>query len=358
MIDFIGKSFLWIGGFVLLFLFVIATDVGWFLLRIFMGLFLFLAATTVLGELGISEWGPKFKALSSEGKFLVLGAFFFFGLWLLVQYNESQDIVELQSQKEEEEIQRLLNREKNLQEFYDTYEYSGINQSEAIVVVLGNKNNDILNFKYLEGKNNPKLLGELEVNFKNIIKEFENIYETDERTISNLKFGYSLHFRFGNSYGDDSYAITDIPYVHVDEMFKEDNDKYRIENIKNLLRENNINIEVLGYESVEKLLETGDILQGLFNTKICEMKTKTNESILSTIEPIFFYISKRESTVKRSSDIYLDLDFSKKYIGMDSLIFGKSEPIFFSSYGLNQWNLRHIQLCDFSAITGLYSGSQ
>lgn len=113
MIDFIGKSFLWIGGFVLLFLFVIATDVGWFLLRIFMGLFLFLAATTVLGELGISEWGPKFKALSSEGKFLVLGAFFFFGLWLLVNYDVVNNITTNINQSSVESVNQKIKQTRS-----------------------------------------------------------------------------------------------------------------------------------------------------------------------------------------------------------------------------------------------------
>jgi len=113
MNDFIGKSFLWIGGFVLLFLFVIATDVGEFLFRIFMGLFLLLAAATLLGELGILDWGTKFKAFSSEGKILVLGAFFFFGLWLLVQYdvvnNITTNINESNIQSDNQKIRQARN---------------------------------------------------------------------------------------------------------------------------------------------------------------------------------------------------------------------------------------------------------
>lgn len=113
MIDFIGRSIFWIGGIVLLFLFVIATDVGWLLLQIFMGLFLLLAAATLLGELGISDWGTKFKALSSEGKILVLGAFLFFGLWLLVQYdvvnNITTNINESNIQSDNQKIRQARN---------------------------------------------------------------------------------------------------------------------------------------------------------------------------------------------------------------------------------------------------------
>ena len=285
--------------------------------------------------------------------------------------NERLEAIELQNLKEEEETQRLLNNEKNLQEFYDTYEYSGINQLDATVVILGSKNNDTLNIKYFEDKNNPRLLGELEVNFKNIISSVENKYDTDENELNNgIKFGYSLLFGYGNFYiDDDPYTITTIPYVPFDDAQEEELKKIRIEDIKNKLRRENINIKVLGYESAEELFETYDF--GLFNTKICEMKTKTNESILSTIEPIFFYINQwtvpKETTLIRSRDIYLDLDFNKMYIAMDSEIFperywwdgysGSIEPMFFSDQSLNKWNLEHIQLCDFNAITGLYPGS-
>jgi len=106
--NFIGKSFLWIWGFVTLFLFVTATDVGEFLFRIFMGLFLLLAAATLLGELGILDWGTKFKALSTEGKFLVLGAFFFFGLWLLVQYDVVNNITTNINQSSVESIDNVF----------------------------------------------------------------------------------------------------------------------------------------------------------------------------------------------------------------------------------------------------------
>ena len=285
--------------------------------------------------------------------------------------NERLEAIELQNLKEEEETQRLLNNEKNLQEFYDTYEYSGINQLDATVVILGSKNNDTLNIKYFEDKNNPRLLGELEVNFKNIISSVENKYDTDENELNNgIKDGYSLLFGYGNFYlHDDPYRITTIPYVPYDDPYKEDNERIGIEHIKNTLREENINIKVLGYESAEELFETNDF--GLFNTKICEMKTKTNESILSTIEPIFFYVNQwtlpKETTLIRSHDIYLDLDFNKMYIAMDSEIFperywwdgysGSIEQMFFSDQTLNKWNLKHIQLCDFNAITGLYPGS-
>ena len=108
MSNFIGKSFLWIWGFVTLFLFVTATDVGEFLFRIFMGLFLLLAAATLLGELGILDWGTKFKALSTEGKFLVLGAFFFFGLWLLVQYDVVNNITTNINQSSVESIDNVF----------------------------------------------------------------------------------------------------------------------------------------------------------------------------------------------------------------------------------------------------------
>ena len=285
--------------------------------------------------------------------------------------NERLEAIELQNLKEEEETQRLLNNEKNLQEFYDTYEYSGINQLDATVVILGSKNNDTLNIKYFEDKNNPRLLGELEVNFKNIISSVENKYDTDENELNNgIKFGYSLLFGYGNFYiHDDPYEITTIPYVRFDDAQEEVIKKIRIENIKDQLSRENINIKVLGYESAEELFETYDF--GLFNTKICEMKTKTNESILSTIEPIFFYINQwtvpKETTKIKSRDIYLDLDFNKMYIAMDSEIFperywwdgysGNNEPMFFSDQTLNKWNLKHIQLCDFNAITGLYPGS-
>ena len=118
MNNFIGKSFVWIGGFVLLFLFVIGTDVGGFLFRIFIGLFLFLAAATLLGELGILDWGTKFKALSSKGKFLVLGVFFFFGLWLFVQYdvvnNFRADINESNIQSNNAKIRQARNDIDNI----------------------------------------------------------------------------------------------------------------------------------------------------------------------------------------------------------------------------------------------------
>ena len=118
MNDFIGKFFLWIGSFVLLVLFVIGTDVGEFLLRIFLGLFLLLAAGTLLGELGILDWGTKFKALSSKGKFLVLGVFFFFGLWLFVQYdvvnNFRADINESNIQSNNAKIRQARNDIDNI----------------------------------------------------------------------------------------------------------------------------------------------------------------------------------------------------------------------------------------------------
>ena len=285
--------------------------------------------------------------------------------------NERIEAIELQNLKEEEETQRLLNNEENLQKFYDTYEYSGINQLEATVVILKSKNDDTLNFKYFEDRNNPKLLGELEVNFKNIISSIENKYDSDENELNNgIKFGYSLLFGYGNFYiNDDIFTITTIPYVPFDDLYKEDNEKFRIEDIKDKLKKANINIKVLGYESAEELFETYDF--GLFNTKICEMKTKTNESILSTIEPIFFYVNQwtlpKETTLIKSHDIYLDLDFNKIYIAIDSEIFpesywwdgysGSIEQMFFSDQSLNKWNLEHIQLCDFNAITGLYPGS-
>jgi len=106
--NFIGKSFLWIWGFVTLFLFVTATDVGEFLFRIFMGLFLLLAAAALLGGLGILDRGTKFKALSTEGKFLVLGAFFFFGLWLLVQYDVVNNITTNINQSSVESIDNVF----------------------------------------------------------------------------------------------------------------------------------------------------------------------------------------------------------------------------------------------------------
>ena len=108
MSNFIGKSFLWIWGFVTLFLFVTATDVGEFLFRIFMGLFLLLAAAALLGGLGILDRGTKFKALSTEGKFLVLGAFFFFGLWLLVQYDVVNNITTNINQSSVESIDNVF----------------------------------------------------------------------------------------------------------------------------------------------------------------------------------------------------------------------------------------------------------
>ena len=108
MSNFIGKSFLWIWGFVTLFVFIAATDVGEFLFRIFMGLFLLLAAGALLGELGILDWGTKFKALSTEGKFLVLGAFFFFGLWLLVQYDVVNNITTNINQSSVESIDNVF----------------------------------------------------------------------------------------------------------------------------------------------------------------------------------------------------------------------------------------------------------
>ena len=283
--------------------------------------------------------------------------------------NERLEAIELQNLKEEEETQRLLNNKKNLQEFYDTYEYSGINQLDATVVILGSKNNDTLNIKYFEDKNNPRLLGELKVNFKNIISSVENKYDTDENELNNgIKFGYSLLFGYGNFIiDDDLFTIATIPYVPP--FDDPDYEKIKIETIKEKLKKANINIKVLGYESAEELFETYDF--GLFNTKICEMKTKTNESIISTIEPIFFYVNQwtvpKETTLIRSLDIYLDLDFNKMYIAMDSEIFpemywwdgysGSIEQMFFSDQSLNKWNLEHIQLCDFNAITGLYPGS-
>ena len=108
MSNFIGKSFLWIWGFVTLFVFIAATDVGEFLFRIFMGLFLLLAAGALLGELGILDRGTKFKALSTEGKFLVLGAFFFFGLWLLVQYDVVNNITTNINQSSVESIDNVF----------------------------------------------------------------------------------------------------------------------------------------------------------------------------------------------------------------------------------------------------------
>jgi len=106
--NFIGKSFLWIWGFVTLFVFIAATDVGGFLFRIFMGLFLLLAAAALLGGLGILDRGTKFKALSTEGKFLVLGAFFFFGLWLLVQYDVVNNITTNINQSSVESIDNVF----------------------------------------------------------------------------------------------------------------------------------------------------------------------------------------------------------------------------------------------------------
>ena len=167
MNNFIGKSFVWIGGFVLLFLFVIGTDVGGFLFRIFIGLFLFLAAATLLGELGILDWGTKFKALSSKGKFLVLGAFFFFGLWLLVQYdvvnNITMNINESNIQSDNQKIRQARNDIDNILHYMEQSitgiknlkeTYATCSQTCARIDVVVNKINDCLAInKYTDSEN-------------------------------------------------------------------------------------------------------------------------------------------------------------------------------------------------------------
>ena len=103
---FIGKAFFWIFGFISLLIFTTQTSVGRFLSNAFLILIGVFAVMTLLGEMGILEWAGKFKTLSSEAKLLILSTFFFFGLWLFVQYdvvnNFRADINESNIQSENE----------------------------------------------------------------------------------------------------------------------------------------------------------------------------------------------------------------------------------------------------------------
>ena len=154
MSNFIGKSFLWIWGFVTLFLFVTATDVGEFLFRIFMGLFLLLAAATLLGELGILDWGTKFKALSTEGKFLVLGAFFFFGLWLLVQYDVVNNITtNINQSSVESDNQKIAQARKDIDNVFIHKDFLLSGEIKYRVTSTRYLTFELLEHPYLEDKN-------------------------------------------------------------------------------------------------------------------------------------------------------------------------------------------------------------
>tara|TARA_B100001250_G_C19800114_1_gene790651 strand:- start:2034 stop:2648 length:615 start_codon:yes stop_codon:yes gene_type:complete len=115
---FIGKAFFWIFGFISLLIFTTQTSVGRFLSNAFLILIGVFAVMTLLGEMGILEWAGKFKTLSSESKLLILSTFFFFGLWLFVQYdvvnNFRADINESNIQSENEKIRQARNDIDNI----------------------------------------------------------------------------------------------------------------------------------------------------------------------------------------------------------------------------------------------------
>lgn len=113
MVNFFGKLYLWIWGIVCLMIFVISTSVGDFLFKVFFGLFLLLGVVIVLGELGILEWGAKFKAASSETKLLILSAFFFFGLWLLVNYDVVNNITTNINQSSVESVNQKIKQTRS-----------------------------------------------------------------------------------------------------------------------------------------------------------------------------------------------------------------------------------------------------
>ena len=154
MVDFFGKLYLWIWGIVCLMLFVISTSVGDFLFKVFIGLFLLLAVATLLGELGILEWGAKFKALSSETKLLILSAFFFFGLWLLVNYDVVNNITtNINQSSVESDNQKIKQTRSDIDNIFIHKDFLLSGEIKYRVTSTRNTSFELLEHPYLEEKN-------------------------------------------------------------------------------------------------------------------------------------------------------------------------------------------------------------
>jgi hypothetical protein len=103
-----------------------------------------------LGELGILEWGAKFKAASSETKLLILSAFFFFGLWLLVNYDVVNNINQSSVESDNQKIKQTRSDIDNIF-IHKDFLLSG--EIKYRVTSTRNTSFELLEHPYLEEKN-------------------------------------------------------------------------------------------------------------------------------------------------------------------------------------------------------------
>ena len=304
-----------------------------------------------------------------------LGLITYFVSNVVEDRNLKMEAVELQKKELEEKQTKIQRNKEELQKFYVTYNFSGIKQLEANVLLLKNKKNNLFNLKFLTVSANPILLGELEIDLQNIVVEYQKRYDSgpDEFNkyipyeIISIHSPNSYYFDFqNNSYN----LITKIPeeewdiyYVDDAEVSREEFEKYEVQEhtkkFEELLIKENIDITILGYKSTVQLVEQNDFY--FYKTQVCELTNKSNDVITATRNPIIFLIISKDiddKITEKSSEIYIELDWSKKYITKDSDVFSESsDTIFFSESKFNHTNLEYVKLCDFSKITALYPGS-
>jgi hypothetical protein len=103
-----------------------------------------------LCELGILEWGAKFKAASSETKLLILSAFFFFGLWLLVNYDVVNNINQSSVESDNQKIKQTRSDIDNIF-IHKDFLLSG--EIKYRVTSTRNTSFELLEHPYLEEKN-------------------------------------------------------------------------------------------------------------------------------------------------------------------------------------------------------------